>query len=137
MIKNIWSVPCENIIQDQISNKESYFFAIESGTFNEFPTTIPKFCLATFWKKYVSETISFKVRVTLKDPYDNILDVIYETPAFDFEQSRQHINLLNLGGAQIPEPGEYKLLIEYSAKGEEWEHGADLPILFSYKEDSK
>lgn len=130
MLRNIWSILCENIIQDSISNKESYIFAIENGEFNEYPAKMPNFCLATFWEKTVDYEINYKLRLSLTDYYYEKIADILETDEVTVKKKRSHFNFVNLGGYNIPNPGEYYINIESSVNDNDWYLSVIIPVSF-------
>ncbi|MCK4993959.1 MAG: hypothetical protein KAS13_02765 [Candidatus Omnitrophica bacterium] len=131
MIKNLFSILCQDFIEEKDTRLITYIKQIESVASAKLPVRIPFVSLCTLWQVALAgkkEEI-FKVRLSLKSPKGKKEILITTNSKSIKKSSRERINF-KLDGMPIVSVGVYTFILEYQ-NGKEWEIANEVDLIIA------
>lgn len=125
MPRLIWAVTCKTVITDRETNSLSYIEAIHGLTARRLPAKLPRVMLGTVWRATKATDDVLQMRLRVESP-DGEQVVTMDVPKVAFEHPYQRLNI-DLAGMDVPEAGEYAVIIESYSKAR-WREDARLPF---------
>lgn len=121
----VWALTCKSVITDVDTNSVSYLESLHGLAARRLPAKLPKVMLATIWRSSKGAGDVLRMRLRVEKPGGK--DVAStELPVVHFDRPFQRLNI-NLAGADIPEAGEYSIVVE-SFSRKRWKVAARLPF---------
>ena len=134
MIQHIWSVLCERISTDQISNLISYLTCIEEITVSQMPIVIPHLALGSQWITNLPTKDMLELKLLLISP-EGIEKQLIVTKSLKFDKERTRTNVL-LNGIKFESCGTYSFKIQMKVK-DTWQTIGEIPLKIRMKEKSE
>jgi hypothetical protein len=128
MSKHIWSIPCETLLTDQLTNTVSYIQAIEGFFTTQLPINPPPFTVGSLWTRESDEP-AIHSRVRLLAPDRSTVAVMENAPVAYGGTIRMR-QMTVLEGFTVHMAGTHEILVE-QRRGFEWVVECRLPLEIS------
>lgn len=126
MAKLLWALTCQRVIVDKSTNTVSYVDGVESLGFEEFPTLLPIFWVATVWIRE-REGDDLLVRVRVINPSGKELMRYESESPMKLLASRHRLNI-QVGAKEIEKPGVYTVVLQQK-RGKNWRTEGTIPLV--------
>src|SRR5438046_832019 len=125
MSRHVWSVLCQQLILDQLTNSVSYIQALEGFTVTQLPFTVPQLSVGSLYERSGSET-SILGRIRILAPNGSVVHAVELAQGIYGEHRRMRMNSV-IGGFAIAQPGAHVVVVE-QRRGTDWVEEARLPL---------
>jgi hypothetical protein len=124
MARHMWTVVCQAIITDQVTNGVSYIQSIEGLTVSNFPAAT-QLAVGTLWHREGDE-VAITARARILSPDGAVAAEVSQPPRPLGAAARLRQNSF-FGGFPITAAGEYLVVVEQQRNGE-WVREFSMPL---------